>query len=377
MTPRPVRILFAGGGTGGHLYPAIAIADRIRDLLGEAATEILFVGTKRGLEYRIREKLGYPLTLINIRGFSRSLSLKNLLLPFLVVGALIKSTLLIRSFKPDVIVGTGGYVCWPILKAAGFLNVPTVLQEQNSLPGVTIRQNAGRARRLYLGFADAQKHLSTRGRVLVTGNPIRRDIDRGNREEALEQFGLSPDKKTILVLGGSQGARAINNAIAESLMHNTLDTNFQILWQTGKRDYTDVSNRLADRADGHALFPFAHDMKPVYAAADVAVARAGALTLAELVACRIPAVLVPFPHAAGDHQRQNARSLEERGAAVVVDEDQLAGTDLLAKAVEITVEDTHRRMTDALTELSAQEKPAVDIIAGDIIELIMEKRKGG
>ncbi len=377
MSPRSVRILFAGGGTGGHLYPAIAIADRIREMLADTALEILFVGTRRGLEYRIREELGYPLQLINIRGFTRSLSLKNVLLPFLVVGALIKSTLLIRRFKPDVIVGTGGYVCWPILKAAGFLKVPTVLQEQNSFPGVTIRQNAAKAERLYLGFAEAQQHLVTGGKVMVTGNPIRRDIATGNREEALRQFGLSIDKKTILVLGGSQGARSINNTISESLINKRLDNNYQILWQTGKRDYTDVSNRLADRANGHALFPFAHDMKPVYAAADVAVARAGALTLAELVACRIPAVLVPFPHAAGDHQRRNARSFEERGAAIVVDESNLATTDLLAQAVELGRDDTHRRMTAALTELSAQSEPAVDVIANDIIELIMEKRKGG
>jgi len=377
MTYRPVRILFAGGGTGGHLYPAIAIADRIKEMMADTAPEILFVGTKRGLEYRIREKLGYPLQLVNIRGFSRSLSLKNLLLPFLVIGALIKSTMLLRSFKPDVIVGTGGYVCWPILKAAGFLGMTTILQEQNSFPGVTIRQNAPKAKRLYLGFADAEKHLQTRGKVMVTGNPIRRDIASGNRDQALAEFSLSPEKKTILVLGGSQGARSINNAIADGIMNDTLDDNYQILWQTGKRDYTEVCNRLADRADGHALFPFAHDMKPVYAAADVAVARAGALTLAELAACRIPAVLVPFPHAAGDHQRQNARSLEERGAAVVVDEDNLADVNLLEKAVEIGQVETHRRMTDALTELSGQSEPAVDVIANDIIQLIMEKRKGG
>jgi len=377
MTARPIRILFAGGGTGGHLYPAIAIADRICELVSGEKPVIEFVGTTRGLEYRIRERLGYPLRLINIRGFSRSLSLKNLLLPFLVVGALIKSAALLRSFAPDVVVGTGGYVCWPILKAAGALNVPYVLQEQNSFPGVTIRQTAAKAKRIYLGFADARKYLTTSGPMIVTGNPIRRDIAGGDKTAALASFGLSTDKTTILVLGGSQGARSVNNAVADSLLKHEGEEDYQLLWQTGKRDYTDVCNRLANRADGHALFPFAHDMKPVYAAADVAIARAGALTLAELAACRIPAVLVPFPHAAGDHQRQNAKSLESHGASSVVDETQLATTDLIDEARRIAKPETRRRMIDALTDMSGQDQPAVDVIAHDIIELILEKRKGG
>ncbi len=370
------RIVFAGAGTGGHLFPAIAIADRIRELLqGRMPVEIVFVGTKRGIEYRLREKLGYPLEIINVRGLVRSFTLTNLIVPFVLIGALVRAWLMLGRLKPDVVVGTGGYVALPVLKTAVWRKIPTVLQEQNSFPGITTRQAAKDARRIYLGFDGAREYLKTNAELILTGNPVRRTIVEGNREKAMAEYKLDPSKKTILVLGGSQGARAINGAILKSIKAGGVPDGYQILWQTGKRDYTDVAAQADGQVKDCALFPFAHDMASVYAAADLAVARAGALTLAELTACSVPSVLVPFPFAAGDHQRKNATDMVKLGAATVIDENDIESHDLVREAAALIESPRYATMKDTLAAMTAGRKPAVDIIAEDIIGLIEEERK--
>jgi UDP-N-acetylglucosamine--N-acetylmuramyl-(pentapeptide) pyrophosphoryl-undecaprenol N-acetylglucosamine transferase len=368
---RTARLIFAGGGTGGHLYPAIAIADRVSELLRDRMkVEIIFVGTTRGLEYRIRETLGYPLRIINVRGIARSLDIRNLLVPFVLISALFKARRLVKTFSPHVVVGTGGYVSWPILSMAASQNIITVLQEQNSFPGITTRKLAPRARRIYLGFAKASEYLHTDAEQLVTGNPVRRTISDGRRDEALKAFKLDPQKKTILILGGSQGAHAVNSAVLASLAAGSLPNGFQLLWQTGKRDYTDVVATAGDKAKGHALFPFENRMALVYAAADLAIARAGAITLAELEACAVPSILIPYPFAAGDHQRKNAEEVVKQELAIMVDEKDLAGHDLLRDAVSELTDGHAELMRANLDALRVSKKPAVDIIAEDIIELI-------
>ncbi|MCP4685694.1 MAG: UDP-N-acetylglucosamine--N-acetylmuramyl-(pentapeptide) pyrophosphoryl-undecaprenol N-acetylglucosamine transferase, partial [bacterium] len=251
--PRTARIVFAGGGTGGHLFPALAIADRIREKL-DGKSEILFIGTKRGIEYRMRDKLGYPLELINVRGLARTLTLKNLLVPFLVVGSLWRSAAILKKHRPDIVIGTGGYVSWPVLKTAARRKITTVLQEQNSYPGVATRQLAARAQRVYLGFEEGSQFLPETAPTLVTGNPVRKGVSEGDRTEAIKQFHLDPARKTILVLGGSQGARSINDAVIKDLKDNALDDEYQLLWQTGRGDYKDVVAELGDKADHHSLF---------------------------------------------------------------------------------------------------------------------------
>ncbi len=370
------RIVFAGGGTGGHLFPAIAIADRIRELLEKTTkVEIVFVGTKRGIEYRMRDRLGYPLEIINVRGLVRSFTLTNLLVPFVLIGALMRAWLLLGRFKPDVVVGTGGYVALPILKTAAWRKIPTVLQEQNSFPGITTRQAAGKARKIYLGFEGAKQHLPSGVPMMVTGNPVRRTIAEGDRAKALAEYKLDPSKKTILVLGGSQGARAINGAILKSVLAGGVPDGYQILWQTGKRDYKEVAAQADGQVHDCTLFPFAHDMAAVYAAADLAIARAGALTLAELTACKVPSVLVPFPFAAGDHQRKNAADMAALGAAVVIDEDDLGRHDLVREATDLAGSTQYDTMKQALVAMTDGKKAAVDMIAEDIIELIDAERK--
>ncbi len=375
-TPNSVKILFAGGGTGGHLYPAIAIANRLTELLKNKMTlDIAFVGTKRGLEYRIKEELGYPLHLINMRGISRSLAIINLLVPFIVVLALLQSAVLLKKFRPDLVVGTGGYVSWPVLKMAATLGIITVLQEQNSYPGIATRSGAKRAKRIYLGFEDAKKFIAGNTNLIVTGNPVRSEIGHGSKQKAMEQFKLDKNKKTILVLGGSQGARAINNAIIKSLEKNQWAGDAQLLWQAGKRDYTDVNVKVSQLHWDGALFPFAGNMQDVYAAADIVIARAGALTLAELIKCGLPSILIPFPYAAGDHQKKNAESLSSRHAAVVIDEKNLNEVDVLDEAIRLLHSPKFVEMKTAVVRLTEGRRPAVDIIAADIISIIQETKQ--
>jgi len=378
MGTETARIVFAGGGTGGHLFPAIAIADRITELVQNKMTvDIAFVGTKRGLEYRMRESLGYPLHLIHVRGIARSLTLRNLLVPFILIGALVQSMLLLRKLSPDVVIGTGGYVSWPVLKVAAFRKIVSVLQEQNSFPGITTRRLAQRAERIYLGFEKAREHLRTKGKIIVTGNPVRASVVNGSRSEAIKAFGLDPENKTILVLGGSQGARTVNNAVLASLEKTQLPTEYQLLWQTGKRDYKEVTARSGRKVTDCALFPFADRMDLVYAAADLAIARAGALTLAELTACGLPSILIPYPHAAGDHQRKNAADLVDRKMAVVIDDKGLDAVDLLGEAVALHRSERFQQMKRTITEWNHGRRPAADVIAEDIVNLICEVRKAG
>lgn len=367
--PKTARIVFAGGGTGGHLFPALAIADRIREILA-GKVEIVFVGTKRGIEYRMRDRLGYPLELINIRGLVRSFTLKNLLVPFLVVGSLLRSKAILKKYRPDIVIGTGGYVSWPILKAAARRKIITVLQEQNSYPGMATRQLASRAARVYLGFEEANEYLPGEAHTIITGNPVRAGVTAGDRAAALKEFKLDPGRKTILVLGGSQGARPVNEAVLKDVKAGRLDEKYQLLWQTGRGDYKDVVASLGERANNHSLFPFAHQMNLVYAAADLAIARAGAITLAELSACGVPSLVIPYPFAAGDHQRKNAKAYVERGYAESIDSDELDRVNLLEKATALFESGRAGQMRQNLKNDFAGKKPAVDVIVEDILKLI-------
>lgn len=370
--PRKATLLFAGGGTGGHLYPAIAIADRISELLrGRYPVDIHFAGTRRGIEYRIRESLGYPLHIVNIRGLVRSLTLKNLLVPFVLIGAIITAWRLISRLKPDVVIGTGGYVALPVVRVAALRSIPTVIQEQNSFPGITTRMLAPHATHVFLGFSGAGSLIKARGCVTVSGNPVRTTINTGDRIDALRHFALDPTRKTILIIGGSQGSRPVNQAILSYVKHAPLTDAYQVLWQTGRGDYDEVKSRLANYAGKVAVFPFSDRMELVYAAADIAVARAGALTIAELEACRLPSILIPYPHAAGDHQRKNAEEYAARGGAIVIAQKDLDRVNPLDRAVTLLADGSAERMRRALAS-TVRPEPAVDIIAKRIIDMIQQ-----
>lgn len=363
-----VRLIFAGGGTGGHLYPALAIADRVKALISPLhPVDIQFVGTRKGIEYRISDELGYPISFIQMQGIARALTLRNLLVPFIVLIGLFQAWRLIGRISPQMVIGTGGYVSWPVLKAAQLKHVPTVIQEQNSFPGIATRRLAAGAQVVYLGFDDARAHLSSSANCMLTGNPVRAELRNAKRAEALSAFNLDHNKKTILVFGGSQGARAINQAVLTAMLAGDISQNYQLLWLTGKREYTEVLERTKDKAASHALFPYEHRMNLVYAAADVAIARAGALTLAELEMCGVPAILIPYPHAAGDHQRKNAESYTALGFAEVVEENNLAGSSIITRAIQLIESGRADQMRSKIIAFRDSRPTAVDLIAQDII----------
>ncbi len=369
------RVIFAGGGTGGHLFPAIAIADRLKERSGSNfANSFLFIGTRRGIEYRIREKLGYPLELINIKGVVRSLSIRNLLFPFLLIGAVIKSVLIISRFKPDIVIGTGGYVMGPVIMAAFIMKIPRVIQEQNSYPGLATRKLAGLADIVFLGFGAAAKFLGQRCRTIESGNPIKKAFGEITRDEGRRYFNLDIGKRVILILGGSQGAMNINQNIVKHL--DRLPSGYELIWQTGERAYKDVAASAGGRVKSRALFPFSDNIEMAYAAADIVIARAGALTLAEIEASARPAILIPYPYATGNHQTINAGIYSESGSALIFEDARLGELNLLREAVELFGSGRITEMT-ARAEAHRQQnkKAAVDIICDEIQGLVATKKE--
>jgi UDP-N-acetylglucosamine--N-acetylmuramyl-(pentapeptide) pyrophosphoryl-undecaprenol N-acetylglucosamine transferase len=362
-----MRILLAGGGTGGHLFPAMAIAEEIMAV--EKDCQIEFVGTRYGIEYRMQDKLGYPLTLIAMRGLSRTPSLSLLTFPIRLALAVKQSLRICDRFKPDVVVGTGGYVAGPVIIAAAKRKIPRVLQEQNSYPGLVTRKLAAKTSVVFTAYRRAEDYLPAGVEYRLLGNPIRRSLTKGDREAALEKFGLKKDRTTILVLGGSQGARRINEAVLASL--GSLDNTMQLLWQCGKRDYTEVAARADKKDFVVSLFPFSDEMDLVYAAADIAIARAGALTIAELTACDIPAILIPYPYAAADHQTFNASEIVAAGGAEMIPDSELDNIRLLGRAVQIIRSGRLPSMREAAHKLG-RPRAAADI-AQEIVHLAHTK----
>ena len=330
MPQEQLSIVFAGGGTGGHLFPAIAIAGEIKRIKPEA--EITFIGTQHKIEATVVPQHGYGFETIWVSGLRRRLSLENILFPVKIVVALVQSFFLIRRLKPNVVVGTGGYVCGPPLFIALLLRIPTLIQEQNSYPGITTRLMASRANEVHLSFNSSKGYLKRTDNVSISGNPTRADVGNTPREVGAAYFELSLAKPTLLVFGGSLGASSINNAVL-GILSQLVAGGIQIVWQTGESDYQRIeleANRLANTFSGTVTVQkFIDKMEYAYAVCDLAVCRAGATTVAELSKAGVPSVLVPYPYAAADHQTGNARTMVEAGAAVMIKDTEL-GTVLLS-----------------------------------------------
>jgi UDP-N-acetylglucosamine--N-acetylmuramyl-(pentapeptide) pyrophosphoryl-undecaprenol N-acetylglucosamine transferase len=322
-----IKVVFTGGKTGGHIFPAIAMATEFRRR--HPRSRIVFVGTKDGMEARVMPRYGFELLYIPARGLARRSHLANLMLGYYLLAGLWRSWRILNSEKPQLVVGTGGYVSFPVVMLAGLMKVPTMIQEQNSYPGISTRLLAHFADRVCLSYADSAGYFPAGNKFRVIGNPVRPDVTEGNRGEALGAFGLDQNKKTIFVFGGSQGARAINRVLLECL--DSFKPEWQILWQTGECDLAEVSQKTMGRPVKCAVYPFIQDMKSAYAAADLVVSRSGALTLAEITACGKPSILIPFPFATADHQKHNARALQKEGAASVILERDLTGERLCAE----------------------------------------------
>jgi UDP-N-acetylglucosamine--N-acetylmuramyl-(pentapeptide) pyrophosphoryl-undecaprenol N-acetylglucosamine transferase len=334
---RPLTLVFAGGGTGGHLYPALAIADEIRRRHADA--DIVFVGTKGKIESRVVPSRGYPLVTIWITGFRRRLSPETVLFPFRVFVALLQSARLLWKKNPDVVIGTGGYVCGPVVAAAQMLGRRTLLQEQNSVPGATTRMLAPHADEVHIAFEGTGKYLRRRDNIHLTGNPTRESLGGVTKGEGARFFGLDAGKKTLFVFGGSRGAATINAAMAP-LAGKLAGEGIQILWQTGEEDFQPLRRAIGESWEGVKLYPFIERMECAYAVCDLAVCRAGATSLAELTRTGVPSILIPYPFAAADHQTENAKAIVGAGAGVLIPDADAAR--LLPAAVRGIINDSER-----------------------------------
>jgi len=312
-----MRIVFSGGGTGGHIYPALTIAGEIARKRPDA--EIRFITGTKEVERRILSEAGYPADTIPVVGMPRAVSPGYVAFAWKLIVSVVRSRNIMGSFRPVFVMATGGYVAGPPIIAARMLGIPVVIQEQNSFPGITNRKLARFADIVFLGLADAGKYFPDTVETVVTGNPVRREIGTGERGQSAAEFGLNPGLKTVLVFGGSQGSRALNSAVSK-IVESMAEKGVQFIWQTG-RDEFEMYERFDRRGDGRVrVLPYIDDMVSAYGAADLVVSRAGAMTIAEITVCGLPAVFVPLPTAAGNHQEHNALSLVRAGAAEMIRE---------------------------------------------------------
>lgn len=319
------RVIISGGGTGGHIYPAIAIANAIKEAQPNA--EILFVGANGKMEMEKVPKAGYKIVGLDIVGLQRKLTLKNLAFPFKLMKSLSKAKKIVKDFNPDIAIGVGGYASGPLLRKAGGLNVPTMLQEQNSYPGLTNRLLAKKAMKICVAYDNMDRFFDAE-KIVFTGNPVRKTITdiSGKKEAGRKHFGLEEEKKTLLVLGGSLGARTVNESIKAALK-GFQENGIQVLWQTGKGYIDNVQAFIQEHGFTNVkAFDFIYEMDLAYASADIVVSRAGALSISELCVTGKASVLVPSPNVSEDHQTKNAMALVNQDAAVLVKDDEAIET---------------------------------------------------
>jgi len=366
------KFLFAGGGTGGHLYPAIAIAEMIHEKWPQA--EIHFVGTKRGLENRVVPQSGYPLHFLMVRGFRRSFSPKNLLAPFALLGSLVQSVILLLKINPDVVIGTGGYVSGPVLFTAHLLGFRTVIQEQNSYPGVTTRLLARIVDRVHISYKESEKYFKNKAKLRLSGNPVRVNLLKKDKAEARSVFRLQPEKLTLLIFGGSQGAMAINNAVADAVDQIMHETDAQIIWSTGTLGLKMAQEKARQFPGRMWVGDYIDDMASAYAASDLVVSRAGAISLAEITNAGLPSILIPYPFAAANHQQTNAESLQAAGAATMILQRDLTA-EKLAQTILTLLHDDEKRKKMAHSARQAAYPDATREIVASIFELLNVENK--
>ena len=355
------RYLFAGGGTGGHLYPAIAIAQRIKEL--QPNSEILFVGTKNKIESRVVPKLGFRFKSITISGFNRQLSIKNILFPFKLIIGMVQALFINIKFKPQVAIGTGAYVSGPAIWGATFMGAKGVLLEQNSFPGITNRLLEKRAQKIFLSFEESKEHFRDPSKLNVSGNPIRVNITLSNKEEAKKSFGLDSTKKVLVIIGGSLGAKSINEAMKNNIEKLT-SLGIEVLWQTGEL-YFDTYSSIENNSV--KIVKYFDDVAKAYSAADLLIARAGATTIAEVAQIGIPVVFVPSPNVAANHQYKNAKVLVDADAAELIEDSDFNET--IVDAVEKLIHDSEK-LNNLKISIQKFAKPnAINTISNEIIKM--------
>jgi UDP-N-acetylglucosamine--N-acetylmuramyl-(pentapeptide) pyrophosphoryl-undecaprenol N-acetylglucosamine transferase len=330
---QPKKVIISGGGTGGHIYPAIAIANALQ--AEDPSIEILFVGAEGKMEMEKVPKAGYSIIGLPIVGINRQHPLKNLLFPFKLINSFSKALKIVNDFKPNLAIGVGGYASGPLLLVASLKKIPFFIQEQNSFAGITNKFLANKAKKIFVAYPNMEKFFP-KDRIELLGNPVRKDlIDISNKKDAaIKHFQLIANKPCILVIGGSQGARSINHAIAQSF-GKLATSDVQLIWQTGVHFEKEAKDLAAKYSNFKSyVSAFIYEMDLAYAAADLVCSRAGALSVSEICLAGKPSILVPFPAAAEDHQTENAKSLVNQDAAILI-KDELAAKELVDEALKL------------------------------------------
>lgn len=363
---RAIKVIISGGGTGGHIFPAVAIANALKRIAPE--TEILFVGAKGRMEMEKVPASGYRIVGLDIQGFQRKSILKNVMLPYKMIKSVLNARSIIKAFKPDVAIGVGGYASGPLLLAASQMNIPYLIQEQNSFAGITNKWLGKNAQRICVAFTGMEQFFPA-SKIMLTGNPIRKEVAdiENKRFASAEMLSLSPHKHTILVTGGSLGAGTLNNSFLAGIK-KIVDADVQLIWQTGKYYYQFVQEKLAGMENENIkVMEFLHKMELAYASADVIVSRAGAGTIAELCVIGKPVILVPSPNVTEDHQTQNALALVKHGAALMI-ADASAQTDLVDAALNLVGNPGKcRLLSDNIKKLALPD--ADNVIAKEVFKI--------
>lgn len=364
-----MKVIISGGGTGGHIFPAISIANAIKNRYPEA--EFLFVGAEGRMEMRKVPEAGYKIVGLPVAGFDRKKLYRNFSVLYKLQKSLFLARKTIKSFKPDIAIGVGGYASGPLLKVAASKGIPTLIQEQNSYPGVTNKLLAKRAKKICVAY-DGMERFFDKSKIVLTGNPCRQSLFSGvSREEACNFFELDPKKKTILVIGGSLGSKTINTSFAQN--KEQIPEDVQVLWQSGEFYYPELYLELS-HTENHTsfkLFDFIQRMDMAYALADLVVSRAGASSISELSLLKKPAILIPSPNVAEDHQTKNAMALVDQNAAILVKDDE--AIDNLVQIAVDTVKDEEKLTTLSNNIQKFAHEDAANKIVNEIIKIVAKE----
>ena len=333
-----LRVIISGGGTGGHIYPGICLAYELKNRNNK--NEVLFVGTKRGLEAQIIPREGFKFISINAKGIPRRICWESFTAIIVFFISLFQSYKIIRNYRPDIVIGTGGYVSGSIVLIAALLGIPTFIHEQNVIPGITNRFLSRIVKAVFLSFDQSKKYFRHSSRLIFTGNPIRFKKISSTKSSDYHKFKLDPQKKTILVFGGSKGAASINRAVIKGItsIKDSIKDQWQVLLISGSDDYKEVVDIIGEDNNIFSVKPYLYDIEKAYVLADLVICRAGATTLAEISAYGLPAILIPYPFATNNHQECNARILENEKAAILILEESLSG-ERLAKILYQLIND--------------------------------------
>lgn len=363
-----MKVIISGGGTGGHIYPAIAIADKIKNENPNA--QILFIGTAKGLESEVVPKAGYKIKTITVSYLRRKISIHNIKSAAMLMKGLFEARTIIKKFKPDIVIGTGGFVCGPVLYVASRLGVKTLIHEQNVYPGLTNKILGKYVNRIAISFDDAKKYFKDTEKIFISGNPIREDFLKVDLQKALMKYKIKKDLPLVLIVGGSGGSLSINRAAIDLV--SKFNNDFQTLLVTGKAHYKSVKEKLNNNENNLNVEPYLNDMPLALKACDIIICSAGAISISEITALGKPSILIPKAYTAENHQEFNARALEDQGAAITIKEKDLNGM-ILNETINSLLGDK-----DKLKEMEKKSKRsarinAIDIIYSEIEALIKSK----